>query len=97
MHAIEFRVEASDGAARAGSASTARGTYRTPCFMPVGTRGAVKYLSAADYEALGAEIVLGNTYHLMLRPTAERIARLWGLHRFMNWDRPILTDSGGFQ
>ncbi|MFM7756354.1 MAG: tRNA guanosine(34) transglycosylase Tgt [Actinomycetota bacterium] len=97
MHAIEFRVEASDGAARAGSASTARGTYRTPCFMPVGTRGAVKYLSAADYEALGAEIVLGNTYHLMLRPGAETVAALGGLGAFAGWKGLTLTDSGGFQ
>lgn len=97
MHAVEFRVESVDGTARAGSASTARGTYRTPCFMPVGTRGAVKYLSAADYEALGAEIVLGNTYHLMLRPGAETVAALGGLGSFAGWKGLTLTDSGGFQ
>jgi queuine tRNA-ribosyltransferase len=92
-----MELEAVDGAARAGVATTARGTYRTPCFMPVGTRGAVKYLSAADYDALGAELVLGNTYHLMLRPGAEVIARFGGLGAFSGWDGLTLTDSGGFQ
>ena len=81
-------IEATDGAARAGVAHTARGTYRTPCFMPVGTRGAVKYLSAADYEALGAEIVLGNTYHLMLRPGADVVARFGGLGALRRLGRP---------
>lgn len=76
---------------------TARGSYRTPCFMPVGTRGAIKYLSATDYEALGAEIVLGNTYHLMLRPGADVVARFGGLGCFAGWDGLTLTDSGGFQ
>jgi queuine tRNA-ribosyltransferase len=90
-------VEHQDGAARAGVATTARGTYRTPCFMPVGTRGAIKYLSAADYERLGAEIVLGNTYHLMLRPGADTVAALGGLGRFAGWQGLTLTDSGGFQ
>jgi queuine tRNA-ribosyltransferase len=97
LHPVQLDLEAVDGAARAGVARTARGTYRTPCFMPVGTRGAVKYLSAADYEALGAEIILGNTYHLMLRPGAETVARFGGLGRFSGWDGLTLTDSGGFQ
>ena len=86
MARVELVVEATDGAARAGTATTARGTYRTPCFMPVGTRGAVKYLSAADYDQLGAEIVLANTYHLMLRPGAEIVAALGGLRGFTGWD-----------
>ena len=97
MFAVEHTTVASHGPARAGTAVTARGSYDTPCFMPVGTRGAVKHLSADDYAALGARIVLGNTYHLMLRPSAERVAGLGGLHKMMNWPRPILTDSGGFQ
>jgi queuine tRNA-ribosyltransferase len=92
-----LETKATDGAARSGIAHTARGTYRTPCFMPVGTRGAIKYLSAADYERLGAEIVLGNTYHLMLRPGAEVVAGLGGLGRFSGWNGLTLTDSGGFQ
>jgi queuine tRNA-ribosyltransferase len=97
MHVVAIDVEAVDGRARAGTARTARGVYRTPCFMPVGTRGAIKYLSADDYDRLGAEIVLGNTYHLMLRPGAELIARFGGLGRFAGWDGLTLTDSGGFQ
>jgi queuine tRNA-ribosyltransferase len=97
MRAVHLKVEATDGAARAGTATTGRGTYRTPCFMPVGTRGAIKHLSAADYERLGAQIVLGNTYHLMLRPGAEVIAHFGGLGRFAGWDGLTLTDSGGFQ
>ena len=97
MHPVRFETIAADGAARSGIAHTARGSYRTPCFMPVGTRGAIKYLSAADYERLGAEIVLGNTYHLMLRPGAETIAALGGLGRFAGWNGLTLTDSGGFQ
>src|SRR5215212_4767704 len=97
MHPIQFETVATDGAARSGIAHTARGSYRTPCFMPVGTRGAIKYLSAADYEALGAEIVLGNTYHLMLRPGAETVAALGGLGKFTGWNGLTLTDSGGFQ
>lgn len=92
-----FTLTATDGAARAGTISTPRGEVRTPAFMPVGTAGTVKAMLPESVRATGAEILLGNTYHLMLRPTAERIARLGGLHRFMNWDRPILTDSGGFQ
>jgi queuine tRNA-ribosyltransferase len=97
MHPVRFETVATDGAARSGIAHTARGTYRTPCFMPVGTRGAIKYLSAADYERLGAEIVLGNTYHLMLRPGAETVAALGGLGTFAGWNGLTLTDSGGFQ
>ncbi len=96
-HPLRFEAIATEGAARTGVVHTARGSYRTPCFMPVGTRGAVKYLSAADYEALGAEIVLGNTYHLMLRPGAEVIEALGGLGRFSGWSGHTLTDSGGFQ
>jgi queuine tRNA-ribosyltransferase len=97
VHPVEFETVATDGAARAGLATTADGSYTTPLFMPVGTRGAIKYLSAADYDALGTQIVLGNTYHLMLRPGAETIARLGGLARFAGWDGLTLTDSGGFQ
>jgi queuine tRNA-ribosyltransferase len=97
MHPVRFELAASDGAARTGVAHTAQGSYRTPCFMPVGTRGAIKYLSAADYERLGAEIVLGNTYHLMLRPGAETVARFGGLGKFAAWGGLTLTDSGGFQ
>jgi queuine tRNA-ribosyltransferase len=97
MHPVRFELQATDGAARTGTAHTARGSYATPCFMPVGTRGAIKYLSAADYERLGAEIVLGNTYHLMLRPGAETVAQLGGLGKFAGWGGLTLTDSGGFQ
>ena len=97
MHAVEFTTLATDGSARTGIGTTANGSYRTPCFMPVGTRGAIKYLSAADYESLGVEIVLGNTYHLMLRPGAETVAHLGGLGRFAGWRGLTLTDSGGFQ
>lgn len=86
-----------DGAARLGRINTPRGEIRTPAFMPVGTAATVKAMRPESVRETGADILLGNTYHLMLRPTAERIARLGGLHRFMNWDRPILTDSGGFQ
>jgi queuine tRNA-ribosyltransferase len=94
---VRFETVARDGGARAGVATTARGPYVTPAFMPVGTRGAVKYLSATDYEALGAQIVLANTYHLMLRPGAAAIARMGGLGRFAGWDGLTLTDSGGYQ
>ena len=97
MHPVGIDVRHRAGAARAGVAHTARGDYRTPCFMPVGTRGAIKYLSAADYERLGAEIVLGNTYHLMLRPGAETVSALGGLGAFAGWSGLTLTDSGGFQ
>jgi len=92
-----FELKATDGAARAGVISMPRGEVRTPAFMPVGTAATVKAMMPENVRATGADILLGNTYHLMLRPTAERIARLGGLHGFMNWQRPILTDSGGFQ
>jgi queuine tRNA-ribosyltransferase len=90
-------IEAADGAARTGVVATARGGFRVPCFMPVGTRGAVRSLSSADLEELGIEIVLGNTYHLMLRPGADVVEALGGLHGFMAWPGHVLTDSGGFQ
>jgi queuine tRNA-ribosyltransferase len=92
-----FRVTATDGAARAGVLTTAHGEVRTPAFMPVGTKATVKTLDPAEVRSLGAQIVLGNTYHLHFRPGDELIAELGGLHRFMGWDGPILTDSGGFQ
>lgn len=92
-----FTIAATDGAARTGSIAMHRGTIRTPAFMPVGTAATVKAMKPADVEAAGADIILGNTYHLMLRPDAERVARLGGLHRFMGWNKPILTDSGGYQ
>ncbi len=94
---FSFAITAVDGAARTGVISTPRGDVRTPAFMPVGTAATVKAMLPESVAATGADILLGNTYHLMLRPTAERIARLGGLHAFMNWQRPILTDSGGFQ
>jgi len=94
---FSFRLIASDGAARRGEIATPHGKIQTPAFMPVGTQATVKGLAPEDVAATGAEIVLGNTYHLMLRPGAERIAALGGLHKFMNWPRAILTDSGGFQ
>src|SRR5438128_1177673 len=95
--AFPFRINAVDGKARTGVLSTPRGDIRTPAFMPVGTAGTVKALTVDQVAATGADILLGNTYHLMLRPTAERVAKLGGLHRFMRWEKPILTDSGGFQ
>lgn len=94
---FSFDLKATDGKARAGVISTPRGKVRTPAFMPVGTAATVKAMMPESVRATGADILLGNTYHLMLRPTAERIDRLGGLHKFMNWERPILTDSGGFQ
>jgi queuine tRNA-ribosyltransferase len=94
---FSFRLAATDGAARTGEISTAHGLVHTPAFMPVGTQAAIKGVHHDDVRASGAEILLGNTYHLMLRPTAERIAALGGLHAFMRWPHPILTDSGGFQ
>ncbi len=97
MSDLPFTIAAHDGAARAGEIETAHGCIRTPAFMPVGTAATVKALTVDQVRATGADIVLCNTYHLMLRPGAERIAALGGLHRFMNWDGPILTDSGGFQ
>lgn len=92
-----LEIAARDGRARTGVLKTPRGEIRTPAFMPVGTAATVKAMKPRDVRATGADIILGNTYHLMLRPGAERVARLGGLHKFMNWDRPILTDSGGFQ
>ncbi len=92
-----FELKATDGKARTGVISTPRGDIRTPAFMPVGTAATVKAMLPESVRETGADILLGNTYHLMLRPTAERIDRLGGLHKFMNWERPILTDSGGFQ
>jgi queuine tRNA-ribosyltransferase len=94
---FSFTVSKTDGKARTGMISTGRGVVRTPAFMPVGTAGTVKAMYTDQVKALGADIVLGNTYHLMLRPSAERVAELGGLHTFMNWRYPILTDSGGFQ
>jgi queuine tRNA-ribosyltransferase len=92
-----LEVNRADGAARSGVIHTPRGDIRTPAFMPVGTAATVKAMLPQSVRETGADILLGNTYHLMLRPGAERIARLGGLHKFMSWDRPILTDSGGFQ
>jgi len=94
---FQFRVLATDGNARRGEISMPRGTIRTPAFMPVGTGGTVKAMYMGQVRGLGADIILGNTYHLMLRPGAERVARLGGLHTFSRWSGPILTDSGGFQ
>jgi queuine tRNA-ribosyltransferase len=91
------RVDAVEGPARVSTVTTARGSFVTPCFLPVGTRGSVRTLSTVDLEDLGVEVVLANTYHLMLRPGADAVARLGGLHGFMSWDRHVLTDSGGFQ
>ena len=95
--AISFRLDGVDGRARTGRLETPRGAIRTPAFMPVGTAATVKAMTPESVAETGADILLGNTYHLMLRPGAERVERLGGLHRFMNWRRPILTDSGGFQ
>jgi len=92
-----FSIAAKDGQARTGAIAMQRGTIRTPAFMPVGTAATVKAMKPEDVRGTGADIILGNTYHLMLRPGAERIARLGGLHAFMGWERPILTDSGGYQ
>ena len=97
MSAMQFSLLAQDGAARRGRLTFARGTVETPAFMPVGTYGTVKAMTPEDLEAIGAEIVLGNTFHLFLRPGLEVIQAHQGLHRFMHWRRPILTDSGGFQ
>ncbi len=94
---LSFTIHARDGQARTGTLSTLHGDIRTPAFMPVGTAATVKAMHPEQVAATGADILLGNTYHLMLRPTAERVARLGGLHQFMRWDKPILTDSGGFQ
>jgi queuine tRNA-ribosyltransferase len=94
---FQFTIHATDGRARLGTIATQRGEIRTPAFMPVGTAATVKAVKPEGVRAAGADIILGNTYHLMLRPGAERVARLGGLHRFMGWERPILTDSGGYQ
>jgi queuine tRNA-ribosyltransferase len=94
---FQFSITATEGAARTGVIAMQRGEIRTPAFMPVGTAGTVKGMRPAEVRASGADIILGNTYHLMLRPSAERMDRLGGLHQFMGWDRPILTDSGGYQ
>ena len=97
MTRFQFDIHATDGAARNGTITMQRGEIRTPAFMPVGTAATVKAMKPESVRSTGADIILGNTYHLMLRPTAERVARLGGLHNFMKWDRPILTDSGGYQ
>ena len=97
MTRFSFSVSATDGAARTGVISMARGEIRTPAFMPVGTAATVKAMRPEEVRASGADIILGNTYHLMLRPGAERVAKLGGLHKLMGWERPILTDSGGYQ
>lgn len=97
MTRFSFTIHATDGKARAGTIAMRRGEIRTPAFMPVGTAASVKAMKPEDVRRSGADIILGNTYHLMLRPGAERVARLGGLHKFMNWQRPILTDSGGYQ
>jgi queuine tRNA-ribosyltransferase len=94
---LAFEVDATDGAARTGTVTTRRGTFETPCFMPVGTKGSVKAMTSADVEALGFEVMLANTYHLMLRPGAETVAQLGGIHGFAAWPGHVLTDSGGFQ
>src|SRR5829696_9007736 len=97
MTRFSFSISATEGASRTGTLRMERGEIRTPAFMPVGTAATVKALKPQDVRASGADIILGNTYHLMLRPGADRVARLGGLHRFMGWERPILTDSGGYQ
>jgi len=97
MTRFAFDITATDGAARTGTIRMRRGDIRTPAFMPVGTAATVKAMRPEEVRASGADIILGNTYHLMLRPGAERVAKLGGLHKFMGWDRPILTDSGGYQ
>ncbi|MFC6199855.1 tRNA guanosine(34) transglycosylase Tgt [Ponticaulis profundi] len=97
MTDFPFKITKTEGRARTGVLSTSRGDIRTPAFMPVGTAGTVKALYTSQVEEAGADILLGNTYHLMLRPGSDRVARLGGLHKFMRWDKPILTDSGGFQ
>ena len=97
MTRFQFTIEATDGAARTGRIAMRRGEIRTPAFMPVGTAASVKAMKPEAVRDTGADVILGNTYHLMLRPGAERVAKLGGLHAFMNWPRPILTDSGGYQ
>src|SRR5688572_12110509 len=97
MEEFTFRISHTSGSARRGEMHTPHGVVQTPAFMPVGTQGAVKAVTHRDLEGLGTEIILANTYHLYLRPGAERIGRLGGLHRFIGWNKPILTDSGGYQ
>src|SRR3954465_12601569 len=97
MTRFAFTIHATDGKARTGTIQMNRGEVRTPAFMPVGTAATVKAMFPETVRSTGADIILGNTYHLMLRPGAERVAALGGLHVFANWPRPILTDSGGFQ
>ena len=97
MRGIRFEIKATEGAGRVGALHLPRGTIRTPAFMPVGTAATVKAMFPDNVRGTGADVILGNTYHLMLRPGAERVARLGGLHQFMGWPHPILTDSGGFQ
>jgi queuine tRNA-ribosyltransferase len=97
MLPVKYKLEKKDGKARAGEISTPHGNIKTPVFMPVGTQATVKTMTPEELEKIGAEIILGNTYHLYLRPTDELVAKFGGLHKFMNWDKPILTDSGGFQ
>ena len=92
-----FRLAASDGAARSGEMTTPHGPVRTPAFMPVGTQATVKNMTVEGLKAVGAQMVLANTYHLLLRPGPDVFRKFGGIHRFMNWDRPVLTDSGGFQ
>lgn len=94
---VKFDLIATDGAARRGCLTLAHGTVQTPVFMPVGTYGTVKAMTPENLASVGAEIILGNTFHLMLRPGGETVEKLGGLHRFMHWQKPILTDSGGFQ
>ncbi|MHB1787565.1 MAG: tRNA-guanine transglycosylase, partial [Acidimicrobiales bacterium] len=94
---LKIEITARDGAARAAEVKVAQGSFRTPCFMPVGTRASVKALSPGDVEELGARIILANTYHLMLRPGADLIAEMGGIHRFASWPNLVLTDSGGYQ
>src|ERR1700750_574882 len=97
MTRFEFEIAATDGAARTGTIAMRRGEIRTPAFMPVGTAATVKAMRPEEVRVSGADIILGNTYHLMLRPGPARVAKFGGLHRFMGWERPILTDSGGYQ
>ena len=97
MPVFSFEIYSRDGKARRGRITTPRGEIRTPAFMPVGTAGTVKAMLPESVADTGADILLGNTYHLMLRPGAQRVADMGGLHQFMNWQKPILTDSGGFQ
>ena len=97
MLPVRYSLEKTSGKARAGVITTPHGEIHTPVFMPVGTQATVKTMTPEEVKAIGAEIILGNTYHLYLRPSDELVAKFGGLHKFMNWDKPILTDSGGFQ